>query len=64
MATRKKKANCKVKDPISSRFGAFVAKTVPGSAVKLGRLAARAGKGSAVAGRNFKDGFVKGWDEV
>ena len=50
MATKKAKRNCKVKDPISSRFGAFVAKTVPGSAVK--------------PGRNFKDGFVKGWDEV
>ena len=62
MATRKK--NAKKKDPISSRFGAFVAKTVPGSAVKLGRLAARAGKGSAVAGRNFKDGFVKEWEEL
>jgi hypothetical protein len=59
-----KKQATKKKDPISTRFGAFFARTVPGSAVKLGRLSKKAGGGVANAAVNFKDGFVKGWEEV
>ncbi len=59
-----KKANTKTKAPISSRFGGFVARTIPGSAVKLGRLSKRAGQGTMTAANNFKDGFVKGWEDV
>lgn len=61
----KKQATKKAKkDPISSRFGSFVARTVPGTAVKLGRLSSKAGKGTAKAAGQFKDGFLKGWEEV
>ena len=59
-----KKVNKKVKSPLSTRFGSFVARTVPGSAVKLGRLSSRAGKSTAKAASQFKDGFLQGWDEV
>ena len=60
----KKQATKLPKTPLSTRFGAFVARTVPGSAVKLGRASKRAGGGIATASRNFKDGFMKGWEEV
>lgn len=58
------KKNTKVKAPLSTRFGSFVAKTVPGSAVKLGRLTKKGGSATAKAAMNFKDGFIKGWEEV
>ena len=61
---KKAKQNCKIKDPISTRFGGFFARTVPGSAVKLGRLSKKAGTGIAGAAMNFKEGFVKGWEDV
>ena len=58
------KANKRNKAPLSSRFGGLVARTIPGTAVRLGRLTKRAGKGTAKAATNFRDGFMKGWDDV
>ena len=54
----------KVKAPLSSRLGNFVARRGPGTAVKLGRMTKKAGGGLASAAVKFKDGFVEGWDEV
>jgi len=59
-----KKQATTVKAPLSTRFGHFVAKHGPGTAIKLGRLTKKAGGGIASASVKFKDGFVQGWDEV
>jgi len=58
----KKQATKKV--PMSSRLGNFVARHGPGAAVKAGRLTKKAGGGIAKSAMSFKDGFLKGWEEV